>query len=193
VQALWWCADAFSEEQIARNFDYYEARTVRDSSLSASVQGVIAARTGHLDLAYAYLRTAALVDLRDLQGDTAKGLHLASLAGAWHTLVAGIGGLDEEADVLSLAPRLPARLTRVSFRLRWRGNVVAVEVTQSGTRLTLPEIDGDGRGDGNTRMEVSVDGERHTLTAAAPVVVPLRVIRPLLDPPAQPPTREPII
>ncbi|MGZ7390179.1 glycoside hydrolase family 65 protein, partial [Streptococcus pyogenes] len=65
VLALWWRADAFTPEQAARDLAYYEARTARDSSLAAAAQAVVCARVGHLDLALAYLREAALVDLRD--------------------------------------------------------------------------------------------------------------------------------
>src|SRR5581483_8832064 len=44
--------DAFTDEEKAVNFAYYEALTVRDSSLSASTQAVLAAEIGHLELAY---------------------------------------------------------------------------------------------------------------------------------------------
>lgn len=189
VQALWWCDDAFTDEEVARDFDYYERRTVRDSSLSAGVQGVIAARTGHLHLAYAYLREAALVDLRDIQGNAYEGLHLASLAGSWHALVAGLGGLCEEREVLTIAPRLPARLTRVAFRLRWRGAVVEVAIAREGVRVCLPF----GLGEGVGEFEVEIDGVRHRLTAAEPIEVELVAPAPLLDPPTQPPGREPSI
>ena len=43
-----------------RNFEYYESITVRDSSLSACGQAIVAAETGHLDLAYEYLEETAL-------------------------------------------------------------------------------------------------------------------------------------
>ncbi|MGI8506827.1 MAG: hypothetical protein ACR2MK_08510 [Solirubrobacteraceae bacterium] len=55
-------SDAFTEEQKARNFAYYEALTVRDSSLSACTQAVIAAEVGHLELAHDYFAEAALMD-----------------------------------------------------------------------------------------------------------------------------------
>ena len=73
-------------EQKARNFDYYEQRTVRDSSLSACTQAVMAAEVGYVELAYDYLAEAALVDLDDLNHNTRDGLHIASLAGAWIAL-----------------------------------------------------------------------------------------------------------
>jgi alpha,alpha-trehalose phosphorylase len=41
--AMHWCGDHFTAEQKAHNVDYYERRTVRDSSLSACTQAVLAA------------------------------------------------------------------------------------------------------------------------------------------------------
>src|SRR5688500_18463454 len=83
VLALHARGDAFTAEEKARDFAYYEALTVRDSSLSASTQAVIAAEIGHLDLAYDYFGEAALMDLHDLRRNTRDGIHIASLAGAW--------------------------------------------------------------------------------------------------------------
>ncbi len=99
-----WFEECHDEEQIARNFAYYEPLTVRDSSLSACVQAVMAARTGHLELAYAYTAEAALMDLADLEHNTRDGLHIASLAGAWTALVAGFGGMRWDDDGLRFAP-----------------------------------------------------------------------------------------
>src|SRR5262249_47109732 len=116
VLALHWCGDAFSDEEKARDFAYYEALTVRDSSLSACTQAVIAAEVGHLDLAYDYFGEAALMDLRDIEHNTRDGVHIASLAGAWTAAVAGFGGMREHDGHLSFAPRLPPRLERLVFR-----------------------------------------------------------------------------
>ena len=93
VLAMQLCGDSFTAEQKARNFDYYEGLTVRDSSLSACTQAVMAAEVGQLGLAYDYLGEAALIDLDDLEHNTRDGVHIASLAGTWIALVAGFGGL----------------------------------------------------------------------------------------------------
>ncbi|MBS1880319.1 MAG: glycoside hydrolase family 65 protein, partial [Actinobacteria bacterium] len=128
VMAMAACSETFTAEQKARNFAYYEALTVRDSSLSACVQATIAAETGHLELAYDYFGEAALMDLDDLEHNTADGLHIASLAGAWIAAVCGLGGLRDMGGQLRFAPRLPERLTRLSFRLRFKGRLLEVEV-----------------------------------------------------------------
>ncbi|MFF7857235.1 glycosyl hydrolase family 65 protein [Streptomyces sp. NPDC007904] len=141
VLAMHTCAAWFEqfsdEEQIARNFAYYEPLTVRDSSLSACVQAVLAARTGHLDLAHAYTAEAALMDLADLEHNTRDGLHIASLAGTWTALVAGFGGMRWDDGSLRFAPRLPPRLRRLAFTLRFLGRCLRVEITADRATYTL--------------------------------------------------------
>jgi alpha,alpha-trehalose phosphorylase len=129
VLALYLRGDAFSLEEKARNFDYYETVTVRDSSLSASVQSVVAAEVGYLDLAYDYLSEAAMMDLGDLEHNTRDGLHMASLAGAWLALVAGLGGMRDQGGKLCFSPRLPVTVGRLRFRILYHGLRLTVDVT----------------------------------------------------------------
>jgi alpha,alpha-trehalose phosphorylase len=137
VLAMHLRGDAFSADAKARNFAYYEALTVRDSSLSACTQAVIAAEVGQLELAYDYFAEAALIDLDDLEHDTRNGLHIASLAGVWIVAVAGFGGMRDHDGILSFAPRLPQRLARLTFRMCFRGRRLLVDVTQGDARYSL--------------------------------------------------------
>jgi alpha,alpha-trehalose phosphorylase len=130
VLAMHLCGDEFTAEQKARNVAYYEALTVRDSSLSACTQAVMAAEVGHLDLAYDYFAEAALTDLHDLHDNVQNGLHIASLAGAWSAVVAGFGGMRDYGARLTFAPRLPPELARISFRMTYRGTRIGVQVRQ---------------------------------------------------------------
>ena len=129
VLAMHWRSHAFTPEQMARNLDYYERRTTRDSSLSACTQAVMCAAVGHLELAHDYTYEAALIDLRDLHDNTEDGLHMASLAGAWTALVAGFGGLRDDEGSLALDPAaarwhqpvaFPAAVERFSCHRRCR-------------------------------------------------------------------------
>src|SRR5437899_3730828 len=129
VLAMQLRGDAFTPEQKARNFAYYEPLTVRDSSLSASTQAVMAAEVGQLQLAYDYLGEAALIDLHDLHHNVQDGLHMASLAGAWTALVAGFGGMRVQEGSLCFAPRLPDALRRLAFHVLFHGCRLRVEVT----------------------------------------------------------------
>ncbi len=137
VFALYSCGESFDPEQKRRDFDYYEAITVRDSSLSASIQAVVAAEVGHLGLAYEYFRETALVDLRDRAGNTDDGLHLASLSGTWLVAVAGFGGMRDTGPTLSFAPRLPEPLTRLRFRLLYQGRRLCVELLNEHARYEM--------------------------------------------------------
>jgi alpha,alpha-trehalose phosphorylase len=131
--------DAFTAGEKARNFAYYERLTVRDSSLSAGSQAVMAAEVGQLDLAFDYLREAAQIDLADLESNVRDGLHIAALASVWTVLAAGFGGLRMKAGVPHFAPRLPPALTRLSFRIRVRGSLLAVGITGTEASYTVTE------------------------------------------------------
>src|SRR6266550_2792355 len=128
VLAMFMRPDAFTAEEKARNFAYYEPLTVRDSSLSACTQAVMAAEVGQLDLARDYLAEAALMDLRDVEHNTSDGVHMASLAGAWMALVAGFGGMRAGAGSLAFSPRLPGGIAMICFRLRYRGRKLRITI-----------------------------------------------------------------
>jgi alpha,alpha-trehalose phosphorylase len=129
--------DAFTAEQKRRNFDYYEAITVRDSSLSPCTQAVMAAEVGHLDLAYDYLAEAAFMDLEDREHNTKDGLHIASLAGAWTALVSGFGGMRVANGQLCFVPKLPPGIIGLSFRMRYRGRIILVAIHDHGATYSL--------------------------------------------------------
>ncbi|MDX6340855.1 MAG: alpha,alpha-trehalose phosphorylase, partial [Trebonia sp.] len=121
VLALFRCGESFSPDEKARDFAYYERLTVRDSSLSACIQAVVAAEVGHLDLAYDYFSEAALLDLDDLEHNTRDGIHIASLAGSCITAIAGFGGMRDRGGAIGFMPRLPGALARLTFGVRCRG------------------------------------------------------------------------
>ncbi|MEU3254146.1 glycosyl hydrolase family 65 protein [Streptomyces sp. NPDC006997] len=137
VLAMYTCHTHFDAEHVARNFAYYESLTVRDSSLSACVQAVVAAQAGHLRLAHDYTAEAALMDLGDLEHNTRDGLHIASLAGTWLALVAGFGGMRREGATLSFAPRLPEKFSRLAFTLQMLGRRLRVEIAPDKATYTL--------------------------------------------------------
>ncbi len=176
VLAMYLRSTAFTAEEKARNFDYYEALTVRDSSLSASTQAVIAAEVGQLGLAYDYLGEAALMDLRDLENDTCDGLHIASLAGAWIALVGGFGGMRTHWAPTSFAPQLPEGLTRIAFNVTIRGRRLRVEMTHAAARYVL--ADGEP-------LQIVHHGEELTVSVGNPQT------RPILPPPPRPRPRQP--
>jgi alpha,alpha-trehalose phosphorylase len=184
VLALHWRGDAFTAEQKARDFGYYEPLTVRDSSLSACTQAIVAAEVGHLELAYDYFCEAAFMDLHDLEHNTRDGVHIASLAGSWLAAVAGFSGMRDHDGFLSFTPRLPARLERLAFGLRFRGRLLKVEATKTEATYTLTE--------GKT-LQISHNGNRIKVSRQTPVTQPIVPIAPDEPTPTQPPGREPMV
>jgi alpha,alpha-trehalose phosphorylase len=174
-------SDAFTLEQKRANFDYYEPLTVRDSSLSAATQAVIAAEVGHLDLAKDYLYEASHMDIADLERNTGDGLHMASLAGAVIATVAGFGGLREQGGKLLFNPRLPEGIDRLCFGLELRGTLLRVEVTGQEATYRVER----GAGVHLTHWDEAVD-----LTAKHAATLPIPPM-PDLPTPSQPPGREP--
>jgi trehalose/maltose hydrolase-like predicted phosphorylase len=185
VLAMHWRSHAFTPEQMARNLDYYERRTTRDSSLSACTQAVICAAVGHLELAHDYAYEAALIDLRDLHNNTEDGLHMASLAGAWTALVAGFGGLRDDEGILALDPHLPDGIDRLCFRLHWRDFRLTVDADHDRVTYTL-------RDGPDATLTIRHDGEDVELSTKSPSTVAVSSRTALLPPPEQPPGRTPI-
>jgi alpha,alpha-trehalose phosphorylase len=185
VLAMHWQSHAFTAEQKARNVDYYERRTTRDSSLSACTQAVMCAEVGHLELAHDYAYEAAHIDLRDLHHNTRDGLHMASLAGAWTALVAGFGGLRDDEGVLSLDPHLPDGISCLRFRLHWREFRLTVEVNHKDVTYTARDAPGTG-------FTIRHAGEELELSTRSPTTVEIKARHPLLSRPQQPPGREPM-
>jgi alpha,alpha-trehalose phosphorylase len=181
VLALHLCGDAFTDEEKARDFDYYEPITVRDSSLSACTQAVVAAEVGHVDLAYDYFGEAALMDLDDLEHNTRDGLHIASLAGSWIAAVMGFGGLRDHGGELRFAPRLPSGITRLAFRVGWRGRTLRVEVLDG--RATYELLEGEA-------LDLHHCGDQVTVSLGEPLELPVPHIAPGPEP-EQPPGRAP--
>jgi alpha,alpha-trehalose phosphorylase len=181
VLALHLRGDAFSDEEKARDFAYYEALTVRDSSLSAATQAVIAAEVGHLELAYDYLSEAALIDLNDLQHNTRDGLHIASLAGTWIAMACGFGGLRDHDATLSFSPRLPQALTRLSFRVCYRDRKLLIDVVPPRTTYSLAD---------GPPLEIRHHGSKQTLKPGEPLALP-NPPPPAHETPSQPRGRAP--
>jgi alpha,alpha-trehalose phosphorylase len=182
VLAMLLCPTEFTAEQKLRNFDYYEPLTVRDSSLSACIQAVIAAEVGHMDLAFDYLGEAALIDLRDLEHNTRDGVHIASLAGTYVALVMGFGGLRFADEAVGFAPRLPQGLTRLAFTLLLRGRRLRVEITPEKASYVF----GEGE-----PLDIVHHGEKVSLSPGKPQTRPIKPA-PDLPRPSQPPGREPV-
>ncbi len=182
VLALHLCGNQFTPDEKERNFSYYEALTVRDSSLSACTQAVMAAEVGYLDLAYDYAGEVALLDLADLHHNTRDGLHIAALAGSWIVAVCGFGGMRDHDGRLSFRPALPSAIPRLSFRVSFQGRCLRVEIDQQRALYDLVS---------GSPLEVHHYGEP-VAVSKVPRECPIPRHVPPGPPPLQPRSRAPV-
>ena len=130
-------SDAFSREQKQRDFDYYEAITTHDSTLSACIHSIIASEVGYRDKAQDYFREVARMDLDNRHNNTQYGVHTACMGGAWMCMVNGFAGMRVEDGCLRFDPYLPAGLEGYKFRLQFDDRLIEVDVHGKGATFTL--------------------------------------------------------
>jgi maltose phosphorylase len=156
LQGIYFFEEDYDLETIRKNYDFYEPRTVHESSLSPCVHAIIAAKLGDLDRAYEfYLRTARL-DLDDYNNDTEDGLHITSMAGTWLSVVEGFGGMRVKNDQLYLHPVLPEKWKSYAFKIGFRQAIVTVNVSQGQVEL---------KNESDQEVTVNVAGNVHQLKA----------------------------
>ena len=162
VLAMFLLGNEFSEEQKRRNFDYYDPLTTGDSSLSACVQSIIAAEIGEERQALEYFQYAVLMDLGNVAGNASDGVHIASAAGVWSSLVFGFGGVRDFDGQLSFSPRLPHAWNELAFSLYFRGRQLRVRLTHDEERYLVEE---------GEPLNVVIRGESHLLSLDNPVAI----------------------
>jgi alpha,alpha-trehalose phosphorylase len=95
--ALFLFGHEFSLEAKKRNFEFYDALTTGDSSLSSCIEAIVALEVGEYDKAVMYARAALLMDLADVGRNVKAGCHIASMGGTWMVMAHGFGGLRDWA------------------------------------------------------------------------------------------------
>jgi maltose phosphorylase len=135
LQGIYLFEDRYDLDTIRRNYDFYEPRTVHESSLSPCVHAILAAKVGDEERAYEfYLRTARL-DLDDYNNDTEDGCHTTSMAGTWMSVVKGFGGMRVLNNQLHFHPFIPKQWQSYTFKIRFRGHLLDITVTQSAIKI----------------------------------------------------------
>jgi len=135
LQGIYTFEDEYDEATIRRNFDFYEPRTVHESSLSPCVHSILASRLQMQEKAYElYLRTSRL-DLDDYNHEVDEGLHITSMGGTWMSVVYGFGGMKVTEGFLSFDPVLPEKWSGLSFKILYRSNTLRVVIEKDKARI----------------------------------------------------------
>jgi len=167
VLALLLLSNEFSIHDKRRDFDYYEAVTTHDSSLSSCIFSIIASEVGYHDKAYDYFMETARLDLDDTHGNTHYGVHTAAMAGTWMGVANGFAGMRVSDGALRFAPTLPRQWQHYQFKVALHGAQLQVRVTRAATDYTL--LAGEA-------LNFTHLGQEVALTRAAPGArIPLEV------------------
>jgi kojibiose phosphorylase len=121
VMLLYLLSNTFTDKQKKRNYHYYIKRTMHKSSLSPSINAIIAAEVGDIEHAFRLFLVSLFTDLRDIHGNTRDGIHAASLGGTWQAIVKGFGGMRLKRGMLTFDPKLPKKIKALRFSVEWRG------------------------------------------------------------------------
>jgi maltose phosphorylase len=154
LNLMYFFSQDYSLEEKRANYEFYEARTIHESSLSPSLHAILAAELGKLNDAYTFFSYGARLDLDNYNRNTDQGLHVTSAAGVWASMIFGFGGMRTDGDVLSFHPVLPPQWKSYRFRVHYLGAVIEVRV--DGEQVQFQVIRGPA-------VKIQVYGKNYTL------------------------------
>ncbi|MFD1030106.1 glycoside hydrolase family 65 protein [Metaplanococcus flavidus] len=149
-------------DTIKNSYDYYEAITTHDSSLSSCVHSIMASKLGYSEKASSYFNETVRLDLDNTHKNTKDGLHMANMGGTWLGIVSGFGGLRLKESGLALSPVLPAEWNSYEFHVRYQGRMLKVHKNRESTVYTLLS---------GADLEITHEGEPLFLESGKEIVV----------------------
>ena len=131
LQGFYFFPENFTNEELEKNYKFYEPFTVHESSLSPSVHAVLACRIGLIDDAYKFYLQTSRLDLDDYNMEVEEGLHITSMAGSWISIIEGFCGMQIINDTLSFKNKLPNKWTSLSFKINFKGSILEVNIIEN--------------------------------------------------------------
>ncbi|KRK79216.1 maltose phosphorylase [Companilactobacillus nodensis DSM 19682 = JCM 14932 = NBRC 107160] len=129
--------DEISDEQLNREYDYYNAVTTHDSSLSKSIFGIIASRLGKPSVAFEAFQESAFTDLLNKHGNTEDGLHVANLGGSWLSIVSGFSGLKLYDDKISIENHVPEQIQGFTYHIMYKNSLLKITLNHDFSKVKL--------------------------------------------------------
>lgn len=162
LQGLYLFEQKFDEATLRNNFDFYEPRTVHESSLSPCIHSILASKLGYQERAYElYLRTARL-DLDDYNQEVHQGLHITSMAGTWMSIVEGFAGKRIKDGQLHFAPLLPERWQSFTFKIVYRKRLIKIRIGRQQTQVEIAK---------GEALDCYLYGEKYHIDPDKPVTI----------------------
>jgi alpha,alpha-trehalose phosphorylase len=159
--------DEFTREQKRRNFDFYDPLTTGDSSLSVSIQSILALELGYLDKARDYLNYALLMDLADVAANVQHGCHIASMGGTWMAMIYGAVGMRDYKGKISFNPRMGRGIKEGRVNLIIRGQRFSITINKEKDEVTYLLKEGTG-------LTITHQDKEVQLTAGNPVTMKIK-------------------
>ncbi len=126
----------FDKEVIRKNYDYYEKRTLHDSSLSLSTHSILAKKMNHMDLSYELFKRACEIDLGQNMKSSNQGIHAASIGGIWNCAILGFGGISQNKGILIVEPSLPIHWKSLKFNYIFLGETLNFEIYHNAVKIS---------------------------------------------------------
>ena len=172
VLAMFLLGSEFSPETKKSNFDYYDPLTTGDSSLSVSIQSIMAFELGYLQTAWQYSYHAMFMDLNDVGGNVKDGCHMAAMGGSWMLMIYGIAGMRDENGTLSFNPKLPEDIKSLRFSLKIGSQILRVHMEKNSASYSLEQ---------GSELVIYHQGEEVRVTVDIPVIVNSQAVRSISD------------
>lgn len=144
----------FSLESKRVNYDFYEPRTIHESSLSPSIHSVFASELNRHQTAFDFFGFATRMDLDNYNRNTGEGLHITSINAAWINIVYGFGGMRSDSDHLLFNPSIPAPWESYSFKIQYKNEILSFHVNHK--ELTVKTLN-------SGKAEIFIYGEKQTI------------------------------
>ncbi|EFS01754.1 kojibiose phosphorylase, partial [Listeria seeligeri FSL N1-067] len=145
----------FETKVMKRNLDYYEKRTIHDSSLSKAIHAIVENRIGDRKQAYQFFQEACLIDLGTEPHSSDDGLHAAALGAIWLAVIFGFAGIDTREELLQITPNLPDAWQSLTFEFVWKGERIGFKITPKMLELSKTTT---------SVLELIINGEKHSFT-----------------------------
>lgn len=126
VMLMYMLPALFTPDVCQANLNFYEPRTIHDSSLSKAIHGIVATRCGNSRQGYQFWREGAKIDLGDDPHSCDDGIHAAATGAIWLGAIQGFAGLTVCNSELHLNPALPDDWQQLTFPLYWQGSEITI-------------------------------------------------------------------
>lgn len=125
----------YPKEVKRANYEFYEPKTIHESSLSPSIHSIFASELGKYEEAINFFGYASRLDLDDYNNNASEGIHLTSMAAAWMNIIYGFGGFRSDGKNFKLSPSIPKRWKSYQFKLTINNSLVTVMVDHKKVKI----------------------------------------------------------